>query len=100
GTRRARAVPVAAPSYDPDLLEVLPGEETPRPMTAVVQGSGRDTLVSEQDEADEIRRQISRPIVPEVSLEELEEEEDALEELSFGGPPPSERGRAEVEGTA
>ena len=39
----------------------------------------------EQDEADEIRRQISRPIVPEVSLEELEEEEEALEELSFAG---------------
>jgi signal recognition particle receptor subunit beta len=76
-------VPIAAPSRDPDLLEVLPGEETPPPMSAVGRTTERDTLVSERDEADEIRRQISRPIVPEVSLEELEEEEEALEELSF-----------------
>jgi signal recognition particle receptor subunit beta len=71
-------MPSAAPAYDPDLLEVLPGDdplEGARP---------RDTLVREHDEAAEIRRQIGRPLVPEVSLEELEEEEDALEELSFG----------------
>lgn len=83
-------VPVAAPSRDPDLLEVLPGEETPPPMQALGRVSGRDTLVREQDEADEIRRQISRPIVPEVSIEELQEEDEALEELSFGSAPTSE----------
>jgi hypothetical protein len=76
-------VPMAAPTRDPDLLEVLPGEETPPPMQSLGRVGGRDTLVREQDEADEIRRQISRPLVPEVSLEELEEEEEALEELSF-----------------
>ena len=79
-------VPAAAPTRDPDLLEVLPGEETPPPMAAVGR-TQRDTLVSERDEAEEIRRQISRPIVPEVSLEELQEEEEALEELSFAGSP-------------
>ena len=83
-------VPVAAPSRDPDLLEVLPGEETPPPMHAVGRAGQRDTLVRERDEAEEIRRQISRPIVPEVSLEELQEEEEALEELSFAGAPASE----------
>jgi signal recognition particle receptor subunit beta len=78
-------VPAAASTRDPDLLEVLPGEETPPPMRAA--GPKRDTLVRERDEADEIRRQISRPIVPEVSLEELQEEDEALEELSFAGGP-------------
>jgi signal recognition particle receptor subunit beta len=70
---------------DPDLLEVLPGEETPPPLRAIGRTTQRDTLVRERDEAEEIRRQISRPIVPEVSLEELQEEEEALEELSFSG---------------
>jgi signal recognition particle receptor subunit beta len=83
-------VPVAAPSRDPDLLEVLPGEETPPPMQAAGRPTGPDTLVRERDEAEEIRRQISRPLVPEVSLEELQEEEEALEELSFSGPSASE----------
>jgi signal recognition particle receptor subunit beta len=83
-------VPLAAPTRDPDLLEVLPGEETPPPMQAIGRAGGRDTLVRQQDEAEEIRRQISRPIVPEVSLEELEEEEEALEELSFAGSPASD----------
>jgi mutual gliding-motility protein MglA len=90
-------VPLAAPTRDPDLLEVLPGEETPAPMQAVGRADGRDTLVREQDEAEEIRRQISRPIVPEVSLEELEEEEEALEELSFAGAPSPEMEEEEFE---
>jgi hypothetical protein len=71
-------MPSAPPAYDPDLLEVLPGDD---PLDGV---RPSDTLVREQDEAAEIRRQIGRPLVPDVSLEELEEEEDALEELSFG----------------
>ena len=74
-------VPPAAPTYDPDLLEVLPGDD---PLDGA---QPRDTLVREHDEAAEIRRQIGRPLVPDVSLEELEEEEDALEELSFGSAP-------------
>jgi mutual gliding-motility protein MglA len=75
-------VPSAAPTYDPDLLEVLPGDDP-------LEGAHpRDTLVREHDEAAEIRRQIGRPLVPDVSLEELEEEEDALEELSFGSTSP------------
>jgi hypothetical protein len=73
-------LPQAAPAYDPDLLEVLPGDD---PLAGA---QPRDTLVREHDEAAEIRRQIGRPLVPDVSLEELEEEEDALEELSFGAP--------------
>ncbi len=90
-------VPLAAPTRDPDLLEVLPGEETPPPMQAVGRAEGRDTLVRQQDEAEEIRRQISRPIVPEVSLEELEEEDVALEELSFSGAPSTELEEEEFE---
>jgi signal recognition particle receptor subunit beta len=80
-------VPSAAPAYDPDLLEVLPGDD---PLDGV---RPRDTLVREHDEAAEIRRQIGRPLVPDVSLEELQEEEDALEELSFG----SSAGPADLE---
>ena len=80
-------MPSAAPAYDPDLLEVLPGDD---PLDGV---RPRDTLVREHDEAAEIRRQIGRPLVPDVSLEELQEEEDALEELSFG----SSAGPADLE---
>jgi signal recognition particle receptor subunit beta len=80
-------MPSAPPAYDPDLLEVLPGDD---PLDGV---RPRDTLVREHDEAAEIRRQIGRPLVPDVSLEELQEEEDALEELSFG----SSAGPADLE---
>jgi signal recognition particle receptor subunit beta len=74
--------PQPPPAFDPDLLEVLPGDD---PLAGA---QPRDTLVREHDEAAEIRRQIGRPLVPDVSLEELEEEEDALEELSFGAASP------------
>lgn len=46
-----------------------------------------DTVESPPDEAKEIRRQIAGPLIPEVSLDELEEEEQEIEEMSLDAPP-------------
>jgi signal recognition particle receptor subunit beta len=49
----------------------------------------RDTLVSPPDEAEEIRRQIRPVVVPEIGLDEIEEEdEEEIEEISLDPSPP------------
>lgn len=44
---------------------------------------GRITLVSGPRETDELRRKISRPSMPELSLDDLDQDDDELDELSF-----------------
>jgi signal recognition particle receptor subunit beta len=64
-------------------LDPPPARRPPAPVP------DRDTLVSPPEEAEEIRRQI-RPVMPEISLDEIEEEDDEeeIEEISLDPSPP------------
>jgi len=61
-------------------------------------GVGKTTLVSPPQEAEELRRKIARPSVPDLSLEELgEDEDDDFDELSMPAPAPAPRAPARPE---
>lgn len=52
-------------------------------------GGPTDTLESPPEEAMELRRQIGEAVAPEVNLDEIEEEEQEIEEISLDGAPPA-----------
>ncbi len=66
-----------------------PAPPAPAPPRAAANAVGKTTLVSSQKETDELRRKIARPVLEDLNLEEMVEEEDAdIEELSFDLPEP------------
>jgi signal recognition particle receptor subunit beta len=58
------------------------------PAPAAASQVGKTTLISSQKETDELRRKIARPVLEDLNLEDIvEEEDDEIEELSFDDPP-------------
>jgi len=68
--------PLSAEAEEIELEELAPDPPAPG-------RTGRTTLVRDQNEADDLRRRISRPVEPELSLEAIEEEE-IVEEGEIG----------------
>ncbi len=75
----------------PEALPVEPIEELSFDVSPPSPLNPKDTLVSKQEETDDLRRRIGRPSYQEVILEETEEEieaeEEEVEELSFDSTP-------------
>lgn len=76
---------LAAEPLEIEAIEIdLPEPEPPAPRP---QEAARTTLVSAPREAEEMRRKISRPSVPDLTLEELgEDDDDEFDELSLPEP--------------
>jgi signal recognition particle receptor subunit beta len=75
----------------PEALPVEPIEELSFDVSPPSPLNPKDTLVSKQEESEDLRRRIGRPSYQEVILEETEEEieaeEEEVEELSFDSTP-------------
>jgi len=65
-------------------LEVLPDDDAPEPAPPSAR-PGRTTLVKDEDESEEIRRRIGRPVHTGAALDELNVDDD-VEEISIEGP--------------
>jgi mutual gliding-motility protein MglA len=58
----------------------------PPPPAPAAQAKGKTTLVSRPNEAEELRRRIGRRLEPEMVLEEVDEEDEDIEEITFEPP--------------
>jgi mutual gliding-motility protein MglA len=66
-------------------LEVLPDDDAPEPAPPPSARPGRTTLVKDEDESEEMRRRIGRPVHAGAALDELSADDD-VEEISIEGP--------------
>ena len=66
-------------------LEVLPDDDAPEPAPPPSARPGRTTLVKDEDESEEMRRRIGRPVHAGAALDELRADDD-VEEISIEGP--------------
>jgi signal recognition particle receptor subunit beta len=74
------------PSNGPPPAAAPPAPPPPAPAAQPV---GKTTLVTRPNEAEELRRRIGRRLEPEMVLEEVDEEEEDIEEITFeAGPSP------------
>jgi hypothetical protein len=85
-----RMGPEGIPSDESEEVETVDLDEafTPAPLAppsppATEAQKARTTLVSGPKETDDLRRRISRPSIPELNLDELNEEDEEIEELTF-----------------
>ena len=85
-----RMGPEGIPSDESEEVETVdldeafaPGPVAPPPPAAAEAQKARTTLVSGPKETDDLRRRISRPSIPELSLDELNDEDEEIEELTF-----------------
>ena len=89
-------VPLPVPPHDAiDELVALDVEELELPMSpprpqppAKTPAAAKTTLVSGPRETDELRRKISRPRVPDLTMDEIGDEEEEEFEVSFHATPP------------
>ncbi len=80
--------PGGPPSDDGDEVETVDLDEAlapsfPSPAPPPAKDKGRITLVSGPKETEDLRRKISRPSLPDLSLEDLDPDDDDLDELTF-----------------
>jgi hypothetical protein len=76
------------PPSDDDEVETVDLDEAlapsfPSPAPPPAKDKGRITLVSGPRETEDLRRKISRPSLPDLSLEDLDPDDDDLDELTF-----------------
>ena len=79
---------IGPPTDEGDDIETVDLDDAfPPPVPAAApppaKDKGRITLVSGPKETDDLRRKISRPVLPELSLDDLDQDDDELDELSF-----------------
>ena len=80
--------PGGPPTDEGDDIETVDLDDAfPPPAVAAgpppAKDKGRITLVSGPKETEDMRRKISRPSMPELSLDDLDQDDDELDELSF-----------------